>query len=218
MTVPTLTDLLYIKKGFLSKEKCDIIINEYESSNHKYTEEYEDSLTGCFKESTYTVVSSLIGSEAFNLIHSTTETMVNQYHDYLESFGAFHKGRRSALMHPHNYRILKYEKGASIQPHVDYRPGIHASCTINLNDEYTGGDFCFWNGKHRLKLGRGDVIIFPTDYFWVHEVEKIESGVRYSTNTFLCEIPMQLPRNIKFNIKNLDQDTSKSSKPFLTYG
>ena len=223
MTVPTLTDLLFIKRGFLSKEKCDIIINEFKSNHHKqYLEAYEDASTALRTKSTYTAINSQIGSESFNLIHSTTEKIINQYHDYLDSFDAFHKLRRKSLMHPKVYRILKYEVGASIQPHSDHDMGVYGSCTINLNDEYTGGDFCFWNGKYRLKLGQGDVIIFPADYFWVHEVKQITSGVRYSANTFLCKTPRYLPENVKYNIDNLDQDldqdTTKSFKSHITYG
>ena len=223
MSAPTLTDLLYIKRGFLSKEQCEIIINEFKSNHHKqHLEKYRDASTAKRKESTYTVVHSQIGSKSFNLIHSTVEKIINQYHDYLDSFDAFHKARRETLMYPHNYRILKYEEGASIQPHSDHQIGIYGSCTINLNDEYTGGDFCFWNGKHRLKLGQGDVIIFPADYFWVHEVKKIMSGVRYSANTFLCKMPECLPKNVKFNIDNLDQDLDqdiiKSFQSHITYG
>ena len=235
MTVPTLTDLLFIKRGFLSKEQCEIIINEFKSNHHKqHLEKYRDASTAKRKESTYTVVHSQIGSKSFNLIHSTVEKIINQYHDYLDSFDAFNKARRATLMHPHVYRILKYEKGASIQPHSDHDMGVYGSCTINLNDEYTGGDFCFWNGKHRLKLGQGDVIIFPADHFWVHEVKQITSGVRYSTNTFLCKMPRHLPEDVKFKIDNLnqdfaqsrlsrnliaqDQDTAKSFKSHITYG
>ena len=29
MTTPTLTDLIYLKKNYLTKDQCDIIINEF---------------------------------------------------------------------------------------------------------------------------------------------------------------------------------------------
>jgi len=105
------------------------------------------------------------------------------------------------MLHPHKYRLMKYEKGAWIHPHVDHGDGIYGSCTINLNDDYEGGDFAFWGGKHKVKLGIGDVMIWPADYFWVHQVEEITEGTRYSANTFLCKYPLELPREVRYNIK-----------------
>jgi predicted 2-oxoglutarate/Fe(II)-dependent dioxygenase YbiX len=66
---------------------------------------------------------------------------------------------------------------------------VYASCSFNLNDNYTGGDFAWFRGQHKIKLGAGDAIIWPADYFWVHEVEPILSGTRYSTNSFIQELP-----------------------------
>ena len=214
MTVPTLTDLLYIKRGFLSKEQCDVIINEHKSSSEE--EKFEhclDAFTGIDTFSSYGMKYPEKDSEAFILIHNTIETMINEYHDYLDTFKSFHVDRRKSLLHPHIYRIMKYNKGAKIHPHVDHAPnsGIYGSCTINLNDEYEGGDFLFWGGKYRVKLGRGDVMIWPADYFWVHEVEQVKSGVRYSANTFLCNKPIFLSDDVKYNIK------SKNSNKSLNY-
>ena len=218
MTAPTLLDLLYIKRGFLSKEQCDIIINEYESSiEQKRYETSTEASTGIEKFSSFKRVSSKIGSQSFNLIHKTVEAITNEYHDYLDSFNAFHVTRKKTLVYPHNYRILKYEKGASIHPHIDHDTAVYGSCTINLNEEYEGGDFAFWFGKHKVKLGTGDVMIWPADFFWVHEVEPIKSGVRYSANTFLCSRPMYMPEEIKLNIRNLDSVDKKRSRFQVKY-
>jgi predicted 2-oxoglutarate/Fe(II)-dependent dioxygenase YbiX len=87
------------------------------------------------------------------------------------------------------YRLLKYETGAQIHPHTDHDPYTYGSCTFNLNDNYSGGEFAWFRDRYRLKLGRGDGLIFPADFFWVHEVKPITEGVRYSTNSFLLSIP-----------------------------
>lgn len=39
-------------------------------------------------------------------------------------------------------------------------------------------------------------MIWPADYFWVHEVEEITKGVRYSTNSFLQRIPNDLRNKV----------------------
>jgi predicted 2-oxoglutarate/Fe(II)-dependent dioxygenase YbiX len=98
---------------------------------------------------------------------------------------------KSCLKYAHLFRLLRYNVGASIHPHTDWMDFVHASCTINLNDSYSGGEFVFFNGQIEYKLGVGDALIFPADCFWVHEVKAITEGSRYSTNTFLMSIPYQ---------------------------
>ena len=211
MTVPTLTDLLFIKRGFLSEEQCDVIINEYESSSKDESFEHcLNAFTGVDTFSSYGMKTPKVNSESFLLIHKTIEMIINEYHDFLDTFKSFHIKRKKSLLHPHLYRIMKYKTGAKIHPHVDHDigTGVYGSCTINLNDEYKGGDFLFWGGKHRVKLGRGDVMIWPADFFWVHEVEQIKSGVRYSANTFLCSKPVFLSEDVKYNIKSKNSNNS----------
>ena len=202
MTAPTLTDLIYLKKNYLTKEQCETIINEYENGpDFQERESCFHAFTGVETTSTFTVKTSQKGSESFNIIHQTIENVINEYHDYLDTFNSFHVSRRASMLYPHKYRLMKYEKGAWIHPHVDHGDGIYGSCTINLNDDYEGGDFAFWGGKHKVKLGIGDVMIWPADYFWVHQVEEITEGTRYSANTFLCKYPLELPREVRYNIK-----------------
>ena len=205
MTAPTLTDLIYLKRNFLSRDQCDMIINEFETSPDPPEQEHcPQAFTGVDMWSPFTLKSPQYKSASFCLIHETIEKMINDYHDYTDTFDAFHLGRKESMLHPHKYRIMKYEKGAWIHPHVDHgEGGIYGSCTINLNEEYEGGDFAFWGGKHKVKLGVGDVMIWPADYFWVHEVEEITEGIRYSANTFLCNQPQNiiLPKEVKYNIK-----------------
>ena len=53
------------------------------------------------------------------------------------------------------------------------------SMTINLNDEYEGGEFQFLDDKKNLiKEKRGTVIVFPS--YMQHRVKPIKSGTRYS--------------------------------------
>ena len=205
MTAPTLLDLIYIKRNFLSRDQCNVIINEFETSACGGEREHcYQAFTNIDTYSTFKTKASQIGTDSFSLIHSTIEHMINEYHDYLDTFNAFHVMRRGSMLHPHKYRIMKYEKGAWIHPHVDHDTGIYGSCTLNLNEEYEGGDFAFWGGKHKIKLGVGDVMIWPADYFWVHEVEEITKGTRYSANTFLCRHPFEMPEEVKYNIKQVE--------------
>lgn len=205
MTAPTLTDLIYIKRNFLSPEHCKYIINEFETSpNPPQQEHCPQAFSGVDTYSTFSVKDSQYRSASFYMIHETIEQTINEYWDYTDTFGAFHVARRGSMLFPHRYRLMKYEKGSWIHPHVDHDIGIYGSCTINLNTDYEGGTFAFWGGLHKVKLGLGDVMIWPADYFWVHEVEEITEGTRYSANCFLCREPMHLPEECKYNIRGCE--------------
>jgi predicted 2-oxoglutarate/Fe(II)-dependent dioxygenase YbiX len=59
------------------------------------------------------------------------------------------------------------------------------SCIINLNEDYEGGDFIFYDEKgkevvHRYKLNKGTVVFFPSNFLFPHKVEPITKGTRYS--------------------------------------
>jgi hypothetical protein len=84
-----------------------------------------------------------------------------------------------------NIRILKYSAGEQIIDHVDVSPVNRASCTLNLNEEYTGGEFTFFSGKHIETFKTGDAMIFPAEPIWIHGTKPILSGTRYSINCFL---------------------------------
>jgi len=202
MTAPTLTDLIYIKRNFLSPEHCKYIINEFETSpNPPQQEHCPQAFSGVDTYSTFSVKDSQYRSASFYMIHETIEQTINDYWDYTDNFGAFHVARRGSMLFPHRYRLMKYEKGSWIHPHVDHDTGIYGSCTINLNTDYEGGTFAFWGGHHKVELGLGDVMIWPADYFWVHEVEEITEGTRYSANCFLCNVPMHLPEECMYTIR-----------------
>lgn len=122
--------------------------------------------------------------------------MLRRYHAHLDTFEAFHASRRSSMAYSHAYRVLEYATGAKIHPHIDHDPYVYGSCTFNLNDDYDGGRLAFFRGKHALTLGRGDAVIWPADYFWVHEVEAITSGARYAVNGFLQSIPRSVRKRV----------------------
>ena len=151
MTAPTLTDLIYIKRNFLSPEQCKYIINEFETSpNPPQQEHCPQAFSGVDTYSTFSVKDSQYRSASFYMIHETIEQTINEYWDYTDTFGAFHVARRGSMLFPHRYRLMKYEKGSWIHPHVDHDTGIYGSCTINLNTDYEGGTFAF--GEDFIKL------------------------------------------------------------------
>jgi len=82
--------------------------------------------------------------------------------------------------------LLKYKSGHKYDIHTDHIPdkSRHLSIIINLNDDYEGGDLVFTDQKQkevkRLKLSKGSIVFFPSNFMYPHKIEPIKKGTRYS--------------------------------------
>lgn len=78
--------------------------------------------------------------------------------------------------------------GAHFAPHRDDNTTVTAhrrfAVTINLNDDYDGGDLCFPEfGARRYRAPKGGAIVFSCSL--MHEVTRMTAGRRYATLPFL---------------------------------
>jgi len=98
----------------------------------------------------------------------------------------------SRLIHKlHTFRLNRYKKGTNMAPHVDNITSIFdgkekgvpiLSIVGILNENYKGGEFIVCGQKTVLKTG--DIIIFPSNFMFPHEVKPITQGTRYSFITW----------------------------------
>ena len=84
-----------------------------------------------------------------------------------------------------NIRIIKYGVGQSIKDHSDLEQLTRGSLTINLNDDYEGGEFRFFGGRLKVNLSAGEAMLFPAEPIWIHGTEPVTKGTRYCINCFL---------------------------------
>jgi predicted 2-oxoglutarate/Fe(II)-dependent dioxygenase YbiX len=84
-------------------------------------------------------------------------------------------------------RFNRYKKGTQMRTHYDHiqsmfdgkLKGIPILSIVGLlNDNYEGGEFMM-RGKE-VKLVRGDILIFPSNFMYPHKVKDITEGVRHS--------------------------------------
>lgn len=84
--------------------------------------------------------------------------------------------------------FLKYSENGKYEIHSDdgSRTTRRITIIVNLNNDYDGGDFIFFNPInkkdiiHREKLNKGTILIFPSNFLYPHSVEPITKGNRYS--------------------------------------
>ena len=87
--------------------------------------------------------------------------------------------------------LLKYSVGGKYEIHIDHFTSVarHLSIIINLNDNYEGGDLIFTDQKEkeikRLKLGKGSIVFFPSNFMYPHGIQPITKGTRYSIVSWL---------------------------------
>ena len=89
------------------------------------------------------------------------------------------------MTNTNNIRIIKYEVGQQIKDHSDVDANIRGSLTINLNDNYEGGEFRFFGGLEKISLSAGEAMLFPAEPVWIHGTEPVTKGARYAINCFL---------------------------------
>jgi len=84
-------------------------------------------------------------------------------------------------------RFNRYDPSTQMKLHCDHihtlfdgeRKGIPTLTVLgSLNEDYEGGEFMLCGEKIELKTG--DVIVFPSNFLYPHEVKPVKSGVRYS--------------------------------------
>jgi predicted 2-oxoglutarate/Fe(II)-dependent dioxygenase YbiX len=58
----------------------------------------------------------------------------------------------------------------------------HLSISICLNNEYEGGEFVFDlpSGHYNVPQNVGDAVIFPSNFMFPHQVNKVTKGTRYA--------------------------------------
>lgn len=187
-----ITDLKFHIDSLVPKDVCKYFIEFYEN-NSQYA----------FPEESYKFKTKKVEMDNFNCINLTQlyendkkffkplnlakkyiTLMITNYSFYIQremcsTFDA------TLISNSSNIRILKYEKGQCIKDHCDVGETIRASCTLNLNEDYEGGEFRFFNGKIKHSFKTGDAMLFPAEPIWIHGTEPIIEGTRYCINCFL---------------------------------
>ena len=180
-----LKEFIFTVDDILTDQECDFIIEEF-GKNNVYKESCFESNSSEMRQSNVDITSLVPNTEAFFLAHNATDRLINEYSLYLKDLNfLWLEGMIAQLTHSHNYRLMKYSYGQSIHDHVDKGNAISGSATLSLNDEYKGGLFRFFRGKYKSKTKKRQGMIFPAEAYFVHGVEPITEGIRWSVNSFL---------------------------------
>ena len=93
----------------------------------------------------------------------------------------------SSLQNIGNWHINRYHQDQYMNTHVDHIYDMFENVggvpvitiVVNLCDEYTGGEFKFWD-TWAPELKQGDLMLFPSNFLYPHQVTPVLSGTRHS--------------------------------------
>ena len=85
-------------------------------------------------------------------------------------------------------RLIRYETGQFMKIHTDKYPDAETgnlswpavTFTINLNDDFSGGELSLLDGELVIKVRPRQGIFFPSNFLFPHSVEKVTKGTRYA--------------------------------------
>jgi predicted 2-oxoglutarate/Fe(II)-dependent dioxygenase YbiX len=188
-----ISDLKYRINSLVPKNVCYKIIQIFEKypelcfteESYKYkTQKKENDNFKCLNLSKINNPNEDI-LYAFNRAKEYISIMILNYVNYIKMKKISPDFNDRNIKHTDNIRILKYEKGQCIKDHTDVAFNIRGSCTLNLNEDYEGGEFRFFDGQIKESFKTGDALIFPAEPIWIHGTEPVRKGTRYSINCFL---------------------------------
>ena len=85
-------------------------------------------------------------------------------------------------------RLIRYKTGQFMKIHTDKYPDAETGTlswpavtfTINLNDDFSGGELSLLDGELVIKVKARQGIFFPSNFLFPHSVEKVTQGTRYA--------------------------------------
>lgn len=79
-------------------------------------------------------------------------------------------------------RIARYQEGGFYAPHVDTNGAARVlSGVLYLNSDFEGGELKFPSQDITIKPEEGMLVLFPSNFLFIHESTPITEGCKYAT-------------------------------------
>jgi hypothetical protein len=177
-------DFIEVVEGGVPSGLVDMVLEEYSGCSDWHSAE----TTGLLED--YRVCSRIGISLSSVIGHSQTrkdidsrlfQTFGTLMGDYIPKHGS------TTLYNDSGYDLLRYTPGGKYEFHVDEVKDLKRTMTLiaclSEKDSYVGGELEFLDGP-QFHLGRGDVIMFPSNFIYRHRILPVTEGTRYSIVTW----------------------------------
>ena len=180
----TIEDYIYVE-NHIPAELCKLLIDECNKKEWK-KHTWNNYATGTFEsEETKELDVMPCTQEQQNKITPYLVKALEKYQEKHSVPGDKTQGPWLTKFSP--IRFNRYVVGTMMREHYDHIHSIFdgkmkgvpiISIVANLNEDYEGSEF-YCRGKE-IKLKTGDILLFPSNFMYPHEVKEATKGVRYS--------------------------------------
>jgi predicted 2-oxoglutarate/Fe(II)-dependent dioxygenase YbiX len=174
-----LKDFIF-KKNCIDTNECQQIlesIKKQEWQKHEWYNYHRDRFHSYYEKELNVLFNDDFSKEILS------KHIISTLHEYCTFVG------EKTFVHKFSdVRFNHYPVGTMMRKHFDHiysifdgnLKGIPILSIVGLlNDDYEGGEFVF-SDDYSFKLESGDIMIFPSNFLYQHEVKEVTKGDRYS--------------------------------------
>ena len=180
-----LKDFIHHEKNMMPESLCDDIVNVIKERDWTPHTWYSPTANTMVSEETQELDIQDSTMDQMNLI---APHLHKEFYHYSEKY-KFDSTKTDKIAYQFStIRFNRYRSGQIMRQHHDHihslfdgmKKGIPVlSVILNFNDDYKGGQLYFWH-DYEIKLGKGDIIIFPSLFMYPHGVKEPTEGERCS--------------------------------------
>jgi len=148
--------------------------------NRQRMVDYRDCLDFKFKKST------IVGTdEKSETIKDSWQYLYDRMNAAVEDYTKLYPMEK--LEYWESINLIKYYPGNHFQTHADDGASYKSVVSLvgYLNDNYSGGELTFSQYDVTIKPDAGDLVIFPSNYMFMHRAMPVTEGTKYSIVTML---------------------------------
>jgi predicted 2-oxoglutarate/Fe(II)-dependent dioxygenase YbiX len=180
MTI-SLYDFIMMTEPLLTPASCRRILSATDGVEWREPEQLEGyPLRTC---TTFPISAAVVGDYPSVNLDRVREVDATLLAATLQALSLYREKHPLVTRTDSGFDILRYEPGQQIAQHVDDLLPRVLAMSIGLNDDYTGGEFQFWDDEP-FKLLSGCALMFPANFMFPHQVLPITSGTRYAMITW----------------------------------
>ena len=184
MIKKNLEDYIKVYDNFIDYQLCDQIVESLKDAEwklHAFYDPKKDDIIRHEKELSVTYLDNLEVQNIQNKIWFGIEQYIIKDFDFFKNYFCGWSGYSKL-------RFNRYCVNTRMKIHCDHINSLFdgkikgiptLSIVGSLNDGYEGGKFIMWDDTE-IKIPKGSILIFPSNFLYPHRVEDVTKGTRYT--------------------------------------
>jgi predicted 2-oxoglutarate/Fe(II)-dependent dioxygenase YbiX len=180
-----LEDFVYVFDDIIPESLCNEIIQEYKNSN-----DWLDALIKDGPDRNVRNCDQIQISDQFIITknENVRRSLDERIHENLRLAAQKYTEKNPYFFADIDtgYQLLRYQEGGFYKQHTDsfLHQQRSVSCSIQLNEDYDGGELALFDREMMIRTKTGSVIMFPSNFMYPHEIMPVINGTRYSIITW----------------------------------